>query len=150
MVSNHYPMIYSHDWGWLNLAIIMISGVFIRQFFVLKHRHKMLWWLPITALILLSALVVALKPQTNDLSNAMISDQKAMTIMQQRCTTCHSQTPTQIGFSQAPNGIVLDTKEQVLKQKALLSKVILNGYMPVANITQMTDLERHQITAWLQ
>ncbi len=37
MISNHYPMTYSHPHGWLVLGVIMLAGVLIRQFFVLRH-----------------------------------------------------------------------------------------------------------------
>lgn len=150
MVSNHYPMIYSHHLGWLSLAVIMLAGVFIRQFFVLKHQHKMLWWLPLAACVLLLSLIVALKPQTIAMGNSVITNQQAWSIIQQRCTTCHSQNPTQTGFVLAPKGVILDSLAQVSAQQQLVSMVIANGYMPLANLTQMSDSERQQIQYWLQ
>jgi len=148
MVSNHYPMIYSTHFGWINLAVIMLAGVFIRQFFVLKHRHKMLWWLPVTAIILLAGLIVALRPQTQNVSALKVDDSQALSIIQQRCAACHAQTPTQLGFVQAPKGILLETLAQLKRQKPLINKVISNRYMPLGNITQMTDEERSLIASW--
>ena len=37
MISNHYPMTYSHEQGWLVLGFIMMAGVLIRQYFVMRH-----------------------------------------------------------------------------------------------------------------
>ena len=47
MISNHYPMTYSHPQGWLVLGLIMIAGVLIRQFFVLRHQHQLKPALPL-------------------------------------------------------------------------------------------------------
>ena len=148
MVSNHYPMIYSTEFGWLNLAIIMLAGVFIRQFFVLKHRHRLLWWLPVTAIILLAGLIVALKPSAPATVDASITDAQILSIVQQRCSSCHAQTPTQLGFVQAPKGIVLETLKQVKSQHVLVKKVIANRYMPLGNITKISDEERVLISQW--
>ena len=40
MISNHYPMTYSHQHGWLVLIFIMLAGVLIRQYFVMRHSHR--------------------------------------------------------------------------------------------------------------
>ncbi len=149
MVSNHYPMIYSTEFGWLNLAIIMLAGVFIRQFFVLKHRHRLLWWLPVTAIILLAGLIVALKPSAPVKSDVTISDEQVLSIVQQRCASCHAQTPIQLGFVQAPKGILLETLKQINSQHILVKKVIANRYMPLGNLTKMTDEERVLISQWV-
>ncbi len=150
MVSHHYPMIYSHDYGWLSLAVIMLAGVLIRQFFVLKHRHRYLWWLPIMAIILLAGLIVALKPQTQNqnLIGTIISDQQAQSIIQQRCASCHAQKPLQAGFSQAPKGIIYDELQQIKQQHKAIAQVVINQYMPLGNLTKMTENERQQIALW--
>jgi uncharacterized membrane protein len=49
MISNHYPMTYSHPYGWLVLGVIMLAGVLIRQFFVLRHKGRTMWLLPALA-----------------------------------------------------------------------------------------------------
>lgn len=150
MVSNHYPMIYSHELGWLSLAVIMLAGVFIRQFFVLRHRHKVLWWLPISAVILLTGLIVALKPQMQNSGGMKVSEQQALNVIQQRCASCHSQSPSQAGFAQAPKGILLESLDQVNTQKVTIAQVVANRYMPLGNITKMTDEERLLIQSWSQ
>ena len=40
MISNHYPMTYSHEQGWLVLIAIMIAGALIRQYFVMRHSGR--------------------------------------------------------------------------------------------------------------
>jgi uncharacterized membrane protein len=62
MISNHYPMTYSHEQGWLVLIFIMLAGVLIRQYFVLRHSHRASPLLPALAVILLLAMVWYLRP----------------------------------------------------------------------------------------
>src|SRR5882762_1413684 len=62
MISNHYPMTYSHPQGWLVLGVIMLAGVLIRQFFVLRHGGNVKWALPAAGVALLAALAVAISP----------------------------------------------------------------------------------------
>src|SRR5207253_7437324 len=63
MISNHYPMTYSHPLGWLILGAIMLAGVLVRQFFVLRHRDKIIWALPISGIALLAAVAIAIAPR---------------------------------------------------------------------------------------
>lgn len=46
MLSNHFPMTYGHDWNWLVLIIIAMSGAAVREYFVIrlsnpKQAYKM-------------------------------------------------------------------------------------------------------------
>ncbi|MFP3541821.1 urate hydroxylase PuuD, partial [Pseudomonas sp. SIMBA_044] len=47
MLSNHYAMTYTNRFNWVVLVLIMLAGALIRQFFVMRHRGKQLWYLPI-------------------------------------------------------------------------------------------------------
>jgi uncharacterized membrane protein len=40
MLSNHYSMTYNHAQNWLVLVLIMVVGVLVRQFFILRHKGK--------------------------------------------------------------------------------------------------------------
>jgi uncharacterized membrane protein len=37
---NHYSMTYNHAQNWLVLVLIMVVGVLVRQFFILRHKGK--------------------------------------------------------------------------------------------------------------
>ncbi|HCN71189.1 MAG TPA: hypothetical protein DIS96_05530 [Pusillimonas sp.] len=71
-----------------------------------------------------------------------------MEIMQARCVQCHAAQPAQAGFASAPAGIALETEQQVLANPALIKQVVASGYMPLANMTKMTDEERDFIANW--
>ena len=40
MISNHFPMTFGTGTRWLVLAVIMLAGALIRQYFVLRHSGK--------------------------------------------------------------------------------------------------------------
>ncbi len=152
MISNHYPMTYSHPQGWLVLIGIMLAGVLIRQFFVLRHTGRQLWWLVGLALALMLTLMVWLRPVSPQASvqssGQSIDIGQVMSIIEQRCVPCHASTPTRPGFAQPPKGIVLETADQLRRQASLVAQTVSNRYMPLGNLTAMTEQERMIIAAW--
>ncbi|MFP2769726.1 urate hydroxylase PuuD [Oceanisphaera sp. KMM 10153] len=70
------------------------------------------------------------------------------TIMNSRCVECHAQAPTSEMFAAAPLGIVLDSQQEILLQADHIKQVVASKYMPLGNMTQMTDEERDMIAAW--
>ena len=51
MISNHYPMTYGNEYGWLVLLAIMLLAAYVRHFFNLRHRGRTVWAIPVTALL---------------------------------------------------------------------------------------------------
>ncbi len=149
MISNHYPMTYSHPHGWAILGIIMLAGVFIRQFFVLRHRGTVKWMLPAAGVALLAAVAVAIAPKAAMQSSEKIAFAKVQHVVNVRCVQCHSSQPTHAGFAQPPKGIVLETPEQLMANAAKVAETVNSRYMPIGNLTQMTDDERALIVAWV-
>jgi uncharacterized membrane protein len=148
MISNHYPMTYSHPQGWLILGVIMLAGVLIRQFFVLRHRGNINWTLPVAGTALLAAVAVAIAPKHADPSGGKVTFASVLGVMKERCLPCHSVQPTQSGFVQPPKGILLETPEQIAANAPKVAETVNNKYMPIANLTQMTDDERALIVTW--
>ena len=148
MISNHYPMTYSHKYGWLVLAIIMLAGVLIRQFFVLRHRGEVKWWLPLSGIALLVVLVVVMAPKPIDATGRKVSFAELNTVIQKHCTVYHAEKPSWVGFAQAPKGLMLQSPEQISQHAAKIAETVASGYMPLANVTQMSDEERRIIAAW--
>src|SRR6185436_5093553 len=70
MISNHYPMTYSSAYGWAVLAVIMLAGMLVRQFFVLRHRGKEQWALWGLAVGLIIGVAIALAPAAPSASAA--------------------------------------------------------------------------------
>ena len=151
MISNHYPFTYSHQHGWLVLAVIMLAGVLVRQFFVLRHKGIVKPWLVLAACAMLAALGVALAPAkvvVAALPAGVDATARVEQVMQQRCVGCHAAQPMQAGFAQPPKGVMLQTREQLLQHAAKVRETVASGYMPIGNLTGITAEERAWIAAW--
>lgn len=159
MISSHYPMTFGHEKGWLVLAVIMLAGVFIRQFFVLKHQGKKVWAYPAVGVALLLTLMVVMAPnayqsplERNALATAEplppVTDAEALAIVQTRCAMCHATVPNYPGFYQPPKGVVLETQDHLDQHMTTVASTIASKYMPLGNLSKMTDEERAKIAAW--
>ena len=149
MISNHYPIIYSHEHGWLVLIFIMLAGVLIRQYFVLRHSHQASPALPAIAVVLLLSMVWYLSPvkiESDDASR--VSETQISEIIETRCVACHANQPTQPGFVEAPLGIVLESPELILNLAERIAITVQTKYMPIGNLTGMTDQERAKVAQW--
>lgn len=148
MISNHYPMTYAHPNNWLVLGVLMVAGVLIRQFFVLRHRGQVKWWLPVAGTGLILLLIVLMAPKPVDSSGEPVSFAEVRMIFEQRCVTCHAAQPTWDGFAQPPKGVALETAEQIGQHAAKSVETIANGYMPLGNLTEITEDERQRVAIW--
>jgi uncharacterized membrane protein len=70
-------------------------------------------------------------------------------IVEQRCVPCHSASPTEPGFSAPPNGIVLQSIDQVLAHLPQVQQQLAMRTMPLGNLTGMTDDERATVLMWI-
>jgi len=149
MISNHYPMTYSNEYGWMVLGFVMMAGVLIRQYFVLRHSGKANMALPAIGIVLLLAMVVYLMPSKPEGNQSIsISDTQMQQVVNARCVACHAQSPTHLGFVSPPLGVILETIEQIEQHAVKIATTVQTRYMPLGNLTQMTDQERVLIASW--
>jgi uncharacterized membrane protein len=148
MISNHYPMTYSHPYGWAVLGVIMLAGVLIRQYFVLRHKGTVRPALPAIAVVLLVGLAVVIAPKPTVAAKGEVAFAQVRTVLVERCVSCHAATPTQAGFAQPPKGVLLETPEQIAQHAAKIAETVGNRYMPIGNLTGMTNNERALVAAW--
>ncbi len=151
MMSIHYPMTYGHRHAWAVLAVIMLAGALIRQYFVLRHSGKNPVALPAVAAALLIGLAIAIAPSPSATSAASSATfARVQPIIQERCTVCHAEKPTFAGFQQPPGGLLLDTPERIkAAAQRIHQQTIATPAMPIGNLTKMTDEERRLLGAWL-
>jgi len=155
MISNHYAMTYRHERAWLVLAFIMAAGVFIRHFFNLRHKGRVEWRYPVIGVALLAAVAVAIAP-AKPVASAPAADPaaafaKVKAVIDTRCLACHAAHPTQPGFAAAPLGVAFDTAAEIHQNaEKIYKQVVQTKAMPLANLTNMTDVERAQIAAWYE
>lgn len=151
MISNHYALSYNHDWNWLILIGLSVAGALIRVYFVARHKGNASPLTLIIAGVLLAAMIVAGAPEpTPDTPpGEATSFSEIKQIISTRCTSCHSQTPSQAGFASAPAGVVLETDEQILSRALLIhQQAVVAKAMPLGNLTGMTQVERDKMNRW--
>ena len=152
MISSHYAGTFGHPWNWLVLLVISMAGVGIRHWFNIRHLEKHSALVLPLSLLLLAALIFALRPEPKlDLGDevTLLSTAAIMPIIEARCVTCHAAKPDHPGFAAAPLGVLLEGEEAVNLQALVIhNAVIVTQSMPLANITQMSDEERDLIARW--
>ncbi|WP_372742239.1 urate hydroxylase PuuD [Neptunomonas sp.] len=81
----------------------------------------------------------------------LVEFSEVKSIINERCTACHSATPTHPSFKVAPLGAMLDSSTQIkLLVPKIHAQVIASDIMPLGNITHMTEEERALIGLWIQ
>jgi len=159
MLSNHYSMTYSAGNNWLVLLLIMLAGVLIRQFFVLKHKGQFKWQYPAAAVIILAGVAFwivpksALQPAVVSLAGApavaAVSFAQVQQVVETRCIQCHAAKPTLMPVP--GKGILLDSKDSILQHaQQIYQQAVMQKAMPLGNLTNITDEERALLGKWFE
>ena len=152
MISNHFPMTFGHRYAWAVLAVIMLAGALIRQYFVLRHSGRNALALPAVAALLLVGLVIWLAPARSPASAAgsEVTFAEVRPIIVERCAVCHAERPSFAGFQQPPAGVMLDTPERIrAAAPRIQQQAVSTQAMPLGNLTHMTDEERTRVARWV-
>ncbi|MGM0536393.1 MAG: urate hydroxylase PuuD [Pseudomonadota bacterium] len=152
MISNHYSFAYSHELAWVIMSLFIFAGALIRQYFVLMHAGQRRPAYPAAGVVLILLAFWMAAPvgggEPDDSASAGPDLEQVHAIVEARCVSCHSREPTQEGFNAPPAGMAYDSPEQLRNQRAKVKEVVASGYMPLGNMTGMTDEERATIAAW--
>lgn len=157
MLSNHYSMTYAHKYNWVVLVLIMLAGVLIRQFFILKHKGKInvLWPAAGVAALGVVAVMIAPQPrqpvaaQPDGATATKVSFTKVQEIMNARCVQCHAEAPKMMPT--AAKGIKLETADEIKGHAQLIyQQAVQQKAMPLGNVTQITDDERALLGQWFE
>ena len=178
MISNHFPRTYGSEYNWAILAGLAIFSILVRHYFNTRHgSQKFAWTVPVAALGMITLAFVT-PPNMNkpaapvvkapvatesaatpasgevaqaDLSSDLVSFDAINQVIQQRCSVCHSATPTHAAFAAAPAGVILDTPEEIKANvPRIVAQTVTTKVMPLGNLTQMTDDERSLIGTWVE
>ena len=121
------------------IRVRLPSGIY----FVMRHGGNASKALPVVGVILLLAMVVYLAPAAPEGDQSTeITDTQIQQVMNDRCVACHASKPTQAGFVSPPLGLVLETSAQTKQNAVKIATTVQTKYMPLGNLTQMTDEER--------
>jgi uncharacterized membrane protein len=155
MLSNHFPLTYGHELGWLILIAIMAILVAVRHFFNLRHRGRTVWAIPAAAAVATVLLAIAIAPSRSgaagDDAAGRVPFETVQSIIAARCQTCHSADPTHEGFTTPPQGLAFDTAAQIQAAAERIEQMaVLSDAMPLGNVTGMTQQERDILGAWIR
>ncbi|MFP6775192.1 MAG: urate hydroxylase PuuD [PS1 clade bacterium] len=150
MISGHYPIVYSSEYSWAVLIVVFVIAVIIRHYFNLKgvgQTKNSLIGLIIVSLVLLIFYLAPVKVDTT--ATESVSTEQVQKIINRRCASCHSASPTDDVFRVAPAGLALDTIEQIkVNIDRIYQNTVATQSMPFSNKTNMTIQERADISSW--
>ncbi|MFW2355561.1 urate hydroxylase PuuD [Hydrogenophaga sp.] len=151
MLSNHYSFTYTHPQNWLILIGMMFAGAAIRQFFVMRHGHKLgrnkhPWPFAAVGVVVLIALIVWLKP--DPVQAVVVPDvvgyAQLKPVIEQRCVMCH-------GEALQSKNVRLDSAEALQQHaQAVYQQAVVSRLMPMNNATGLTEEERALIGQWFR
>jgi uncharacterized membrane protein len=150
MISNHYAMTYGHEYNWLILIAISLAGALVRIYFVARHKGRASPVSIIVAVLILLAVAAAIAPR----SKAAVADSgvdfaQVRSIIAERCTVCHSSSPTYLAFPAAPGGVMFDNDDQIIEDAFRIhQQTVVTRVMPISNLTEITEAERVIIDQW--
>jgi uncharacterized membrane protein len=152
MVSNHFPSTFGYEYPWLILAIISLGAAGVKHYLNLKEKKELnVWILPVSVVILLAACFISAPSNNPYECKKEVSITEVNAIVKERCLQCHSSHPTDDVYKVAPNGVMYDTPEDIVKKKDLImQRVVLTKTMPQNNKTNMTEEERNTIRCWIE
>ncbi|GAB2966272.1 urate hydroxylase PuuD [Hymenobacter coalescens] len=156
MVSNHFPSTFGHSQPWLVLAAIALGTAGVKHWLNLREKHQPSGLVfPLAAGLLLAVAFVTAPKNDAGAAGAACTPNVSMAqvrgIVQQRCVQCHSASPTDDVFKTAPNGVVYDSPQDIIRlQDKIMQRVVLTRTMPQNNKTGMTEEERQLIRCWIE
>ncbi|HEX7415292.1 MAG TPA: urate hydroxylase PuuD [Bacteroidia bacterium] len=153
MISNHFPSTYGSAFNWIILIGLTIASVLIKHYLNLHEKgEKSVWILPVGIALILSLAFIT-RPITKSVckEDALATFTEVNAIIQERCVSCHSANPTDEVIKVAPNNIMFDKPEDILKfSERINQRVVITQTMPQANKTGITQAERDIIACWIE
>jgi len=157
MVSTHFPMIFAHEQSWIVVALILIVGGIIRDYFNRKNAgaggRVLQWQWPSAAVfMLILILFISYDPRSFGVNGGDIPTiSEVLAVTQKRCVSCHAARPTDPDFDKAPGGVRLETAQDLRKYNAkIMKQAVQTRAMPLANRTKMTRDERDLLGFWIR
>ena len=152
MVSNHFPSTFGYKYPWLILAVISLGAAGVKHYLNLREKKQQsVWVMPLSVIILLAACFVSAPAANPNACRSSVSFAEVNVIIQKRCISCHSSKPTDDVYKVAPNGVMYDTPNDIVKKTDLImQRTILTKTMPQNNKTNMTEEERDLLRCWIE
>lgn len=156
MISHHFPSTFAHDYNWAVLMGIVIASAGIKHYWNLVERGSQpKYILPLSVAGLLAVALVTSPLADRSPDREIDFDEPAdfshvNMVIQNRCSTCHSASPSDQIWQTAPAGIKFDTPEEIRNQaEEIMRTTVHTDAMPLGNLTEMTQEERDLIHRWV-
>lgn len=161
MLVNHMPAATGHPQNWLVLIAAMLGGAGVRHFMNVRYLGEgeqlatSAWLAPAAGMAAIAIIglfaVTNMEEKTELKVSQPVTFARAQEIIVKRCTPCHSSHPTDTVFTVAPINIKFDTPEQIkLMADRIRARAVSQRTMPLVNKTQMTEMERAELGAWIE
>lgn len=155
MISNHFPRTFGNQYNWIVALLLFIFGAGIRHFMITSERGKAARWVLAPALLALAATVQMTYPKSTAAKGGDPVDAIPFTevqrIVYQRCTPCHANVPYPppgAKYTEPPNGVLMETPEQINALVDQIQSQVESGAMPLGNLTRITKEERELLAKW--
>ncbi len=154
MIANHAPSTYGHPLNWIVLSLLIVVGIAARHLMIMfdKRQPASRAWIYASAPLFasLGALCfLSIPPDDSARAEGRVPFTVARGIVDLRCGSCHSRTPSDKAYLTAPNGVSFDTDKEITARAAMIkASTMLMRAMPPGNATHMTDEERTLIARW--
>ena len=158
MLSGHYSFTWSHPQNWVILILMMFAGAAIRQFFVMRHGHKLgrngnpISYALVGVAVLVGVIVwlrpapvvAAAAPAPGAAAPVPVGFAQVQSVLEQRCYLCH-------GAQVQMKNMRVDSPELAKQHaQAIYQQVVVQKLMPMNNATGLTEEERALIGRWYQ
>lgn len=161
MLSNHYGWLYNQKYNWLVLIGMMFAGAAIRQFFVLRHGHKLgrnkhPWPYALIGVLVILGVIAWLRPGPKPAVTATpapasqpaagaVPYAEVAKVFAQHCVLCHSAT----GLAQ--KNVKLDSPQEVAQHtQQIYQQVVVLRKMPFGNPEGLSADERDLVKRWFE
>lgn len=157
MLSNHSPFLYASEYPWLLLVVVAALLAWMRHFFNLKHQGRSRPIILVGAglgMMLVAVLATGIQGgQTtagNTETGALLSDDRAGSLVATHCSGCHAREPSRPGFQGPPAGLIFESEADLRSHRERSLTAIRSGYMPLGNQAGMSGEERSLLVRWLE
>jgi uncharacterized membrane protein len=166
MLSAHFPSLYARAGSDLALLTLIAGGAAVRHVLNVRFTFPRWRWalagtIAVTVLLLAAQLGIAPFNRSSDDATAAhvdslsrgtanVSFEDVRRVIDRRCASCHSTTPSDVSLGAMPGGVAFDTPPQIQALAArILERAVTTRTMPPGNKTRMTDAERAILAQWV-
>ncbi len=151
MISNHFPSTFGHQYSWAILAAISLGTAGVKHYLNLKEKGQYnVYILPVSVIILLGVCFITAPIKDATECKKTVGFSEINIIINKRCISCHSSKPTDDVYTAAPNGVIFDTPQDIVKMKEkIMQRAVITKTMPQNNKTNITPEERDLLRCWI-